>query len=76
VVGGGFKPNTDVTFLSESEGEHHDGMQKADADGNLFIALGPSVKGKDKGTAKVSVVSAECSLSLTLRWGKDSYEYK
>ncbi len=74
--GTGFKQNADVTFLSESEGEHHDGTQKADSAGNLFIALGPVVKGKEKGTTKVSVISAECSLSLNLRWGKDSYEYK
>lgn len=68
--GSGFKPNADVTFLSESEGEHHDGVQRADADGNLFIALGQGVKGKDGGTTKVSVVSADCSLSLNLRWGR------
>ena len=74
--GNGFEPNADVQFLSESEGEHHDGQIKADADGNFFFAMGPGVKGKDKGVAKVSVISRVCSLSLTVPWGKDSYQYQ
>jgi len=37
--------------------------------------MGQGVKGKEQGTTKLTVSSSECSLSLTLRWGKDSYEY-
>ena len=76
IDGTGFKPNASVTFLSESEGEHHDGQIKADADGNLYFAMGEGVKGKEKGTTKINVVSPECSVSLSSRWGKDSYEYQ
>jgi hypothetical protein len=76
IQGTGFKPNASVTFLSESEGEHHDSQIKADADGNLYFAMGEGVKGKEKGTTKINVVSPECSVSLSSRWGKDSYEYQ
>lgn len=73
--GSGFKPAAKLTLLSESEGERHDGPLNADADGNLYFAMGQGVKGKEQGTTKLTVSSSECSLSLTLRWGKDSYEY-
>jgi hypothetical protein len=72
----GFEPNENIQFLSESEGEHHDGQLKADADGNFFSAIGPGVKGKEKGTTRVSVISRGCSLSLSFPWGKDSYQYE
>ena len=72
--GAGYEPNVDIQFLSESEGEHHDGQVKADTDGNIFFALGLGVKGKEKGVAKVSVISRGCSLSLSIPWGKDSYQ--
>lgn len=72
--GSGFRPNAALTMLSESEGERHDGPLNADADGNLYFAMGQGVKGKESGTTKLGVSSAECSLSLSIRWGKDSYE--
>ncbi len=74
--GSGYEPNSDIQFSSESEGEHHDGQLKADADGNFYSAIGPAVKGKEKGITKVSVISRGCSLSLTFPWGKDSYQYE
>jgi len=49
---------------------------KADADGNLFFALGQGVKGKDSGATKLSVSSPDCAPALSIRWGKDSYEYE
>jgi hypothetical protein len=76
VQGSGYEPNSDIQFLSESEGEHHDGQLKADADGNFVSAIGPAVKGKEKGTTRVSVISRECSMSLSFPWGKDSYQYE
>jgi hypothetical protein len=76
IQGTGFKPNADLTFLGESEGEHHDGHGTADADGKYFVALAPNVKGKEKGTTRVSVISPDCSLSLSFHWGKNNYEYK
>ncbi len=74
--GSGYEPNSDLQFLSESEGEHHDGQLKADSDGNFYFALGTGVKGKEKGRTKVSVTSHGCSLSLTFPWGKDTYQYE
>lgn len=74
--GDGYEPNSEIQFLSESEGEHHDGKVKADADGNIYFALGQGVKGKEKGITKVSVTSGGCSLSLNIPWGKDSYQYE
>jgi hypothetical protein len=74
--GSGYEPNSDIQFLSESEGEHHDGKLKTDSDGNFYFALGQGVKGKEKGITKASVSSRGCSLSLNIPWGKDSYEYE
>lgn len=75
IQGAGFKPNADVKFVSESEGEKHDGQIKADSEGNFFFAIGQGVKGKEKGVTKMSVVSSECSVPLSIPWGKDSYEH-
>ena len=74
--GSGYDANADIHFSSESEGEHHDGQLKSDADGNFYFALGLGVKGKEKGVAKVSVASPGCSPSLSIPWGKDSYQYE
>lgn len=74
--GSSYEPNSDIQFFSESEGEHHDGQLKADSDGNFYFALGTGVKGKEKGTTKVTVTSRGCSLSLTFPWGKDTYQYE
>jgi|SRR5882672_10826478 len=74
--GSGYESNADIQFKSESEGEHHDGQLKTDSDGNFVFALGQGVKGKEKGVTKLSVSSNRCSLSLTVPWGKDSYQYE
>jgi hypothetical protein len=74
--GSGYEPNTDMQFLSESEGEHHDGQIKSDSDGNFYIAIGLGVKGKESGVAKVSVVSHGCAPTLMIPWGKNSYQYE
>jgi hypothetical protein len=74
--GSGYDPNADVQFKSESEGEHHDGPVKVDSDGNFYFALGQGVKGKERGTTKLSVSSPKCSLSLIIPWGKDTYQYE
>jgi hypothetical protein len=74
--GSGYEPNSDIQFSSESEGEHHDGKLKADSDGNFYFAQGQGVKGKEKGITKVSASSNQCSPSLSIPWGKDSYEYE
>ncbi len=64
--GAGYEPNADIQFLSESDGEHHDGQIKSDSDGNFYFAMGLGVKGKEKGVTKVNVVSHGCSLSLAI----------
>ncbi|HEY6764080.1 MAG TPA: hypothetical protein VI386_04860 [Candidatus Sulfotelmatobacter sp.] len=74
--GSGYEPNSEVQFFSESDGEHHDDQIKSDAEGNFYFAMGLGVKGKEKGIAKVSVTSHQCSPSLTIPWGKDSYQYE
>jgi hypothetical protein len=74
--GSGYEPNADIQFKSESEGEHHDGQIKSDADGNFYFAVGLGVKGKEKGVAKVKMISTGCSVSLDIPWGKDSYQYE
>jgi hypothetical protein len=74
--GAGYEANADVQFKSESEGEHHDGQLKADSEGNFFFALGQGVKGKEMGVTKLSASSHGCSLSLSIPWGKDTYQYE
>ena len=74
--GSGYEPNAEIQFSSESEGEHHDGQLKPDSDGNLYFAMGLGVKGKENGVAKVNIVSHGCSLSLSIPWGRDSYQYE
>lgn len=72
--GSGYEPNAEVQFLSESEGEHHDGQVKTDSEGDFFFAMALGVKGKDRGVVKLSVISPGCALSVHVPWGKDSYE--
>jgi hypothetical protein len=74
VQGAGFKPNADLKFLGDSDGERYEGPVKADADGNLLFVIGPVVKGKDRGVMRLSVTSPECAPTVSFRRGKDSYE--
>jgi hypothetical protein len=71
-----FPPNSDLQMESSSEGESHNGTQKSDADGHVEFAFMPGVKGKERGTTKVSLRSQTCDPSLKFYWGKGTSELR
>jgi hypothetical protein len=69
----GLPPNTEVPFLSVSEGESHPGKFAVQSDGRARTIQLPYVAGKTSGILKVSVDTKECSASVEIPWGKGSY---
>ncbi len=70
IEGTGFKPNEEIKFLSNSAGEKHELKERANAKGEYVTVLLPVVKGKDSGTATVSLNGSACAPSTSLQWGK------
>jgi len=71
IEGSGFPPNSDVTMESESQGEHHSGKAKTDADGRYASALLPYRQGVARGSTKINLKAAKCAPSLTFAWGRN-----
>jgi hypothetical protein len=69
ITGSGFRPNSDVSFDSQSYDEKHPVKTVADGDGNIQFALMPFVSGHKKGTTTVKGVGMTCSPSIKFDWG-------
>lgn len=70
IEGTGFKPGAEVDMISTSEGDTKTSRLKVDANGWVGASLLPYEKGHEKGTATVTLKSAECSPSVSFPWGK------
>jgi len=68
VRGKGFQPNDEISYTSNSEGEEIKGSLKADEFGQFSFGLGPGVKGKTKGTAKIDFKAPGCAPSVSFHW--------
>jgi len=67
--GAGYKPNTAVSFHTESYGEKHALSPVADANGKIQFAIMPFVTGHDAGTTTISTSGNICSPTLHFDWG-------
>ena len=70
IEGSGFPANSELKMDSDSEGERHSGMGKADQDGRYVNAMLPYKKGILRGTLNVTLKSAGCSPSVAVPWGR------
>jgi hypothetical protein len=70
IVGTGFPGDGDVTMDSASEGEHHAGKGKADAEGRYVSAIMPYVQGVAGGVTTVNLKAAKCGPSVKVPWGR------
>ncbi|HKS75849.1 MAG TPA: hypothetical protein VJQ82_21735 [Terriglobales bacterium] len=69
VQGTGFEPNEELIIDSESYGEKHHDITKADGDGYYFSAVMPYVSGKKSGKTVWQVNGKNCHPKLTFTWG-------
>lgn len=68
VRGKGFQLDKEIIYTSNSEGEEIKGSLKADEFGQFSFYLGPGVKGKTKGTAKIDFKAPGCAPSVSFHW--------
>lgn len=71
--GSGFAPHAKIRLENDSEGEHHDGNEVADAAGKFISALLPAVKGKAAGTLTAHAIADACKPQVSIQWGAGSY---
>jgi hypothetical protein len=65
----GFTPNGTLKINGNSEGEHHDGTVKADANGGYIFSVEPFKKGLNQGTIQLTLQESKCSPSIKVPWG-------
>ena len=70
IVGSGFPIDSDLTMDSASEGEHHGGKGKADAEGRYVSAIMPYVQGVAAGVTTVNLKAGKCGPSVKVPWGR------
>jgi hypothetical protein len=70
VEGTGFTPNTELSMVTNSEGEKHDVKGKVDSQGRYISALLPYKQGLTRGTANIRLKGKACSPSVDVSWGK------
>lgn len=74
IYGDGFSPNSEVLVQSDSSGEIKESKQSVDTDGRVQFVELPSVLGKDAGILKDSISTKECTVSISIPWGKGTYQ--
>jgi hypothetical protein len=74
IYGDGFSPNSEVPVQSDSSGEIKVSKQSVDTNGHVqFIEL-PFVSGKDSGILKDSISAKDCTVLVSIPWGKGTYQ--
>jgi hypothetical protein len=74
IYGDGFSPNSEVPVQSDSAGELNKSKHPVDANGHVQFFELPSVTGKDSGVLKDSISTKDCSVSVSIPWGKGTYQ--
>lgn len=70
----GFPPNSEVSVLSDSAGEKKEAKHTADAAGHIQFVDLPFVTGKDSGVVTDSISTKECAVSVSIPWGRGTYQ--
>jgi len=70
INGSGFPAGADIATATDSEGEHHNGTSKADADGRYASAILPVKQGVAKGRVNVTLRAEKCAPSISVPWGR------
>jgi hypothetical protein len=68
--GEGFKPNSQVVVDAYSGGIVLRSSYEADALGRIYGYAFPATVGEEIGSARVSVMTEECSVSIEYEWGR------
>jgi hypothetical protein len=76
VLASNLPPDHDIKWDGNSLGEKHAGTGKSDSAGKYGVALLPAVKGKDRGTLRVTVSTSGCSPSASIDWGTGSDHFE
>lgn len=74
IYGDGFSPNSEVLVQSDSAGELNESKHNVDANGHVQFFDLPSVTGKDSGVLKDSISTKDCTVSVSIPWGKGTYQ--
>ncbi|HEX7287496.1 MAG TPA: hypothetical protein VF532_15015 [Candidatus Angelobacter sp.] len=69
VRGKGFTPGEQLSVHTQSYQEVHSVPAKADAQGEFFLSITPSVKGRTSGVIEISAKGAACSPVISFNWG-------
>jgi hypothetical protein len=73
IEGEGFQPNSQVLLQSNSAGERHDSQKPVDANGRVQFVDLPYVAGKGSGMLNSTISTKDCTVSITIPWGKGTY---
>lgn len=74
IYGDGFSPNSEALVQSDSAGEIKESKHSVDANGHVQFFDLPSVTGKDSGVLKDSISTKDCTVSVSIPWGKGTYQ--
>lgn len=74
IYGDGLPPNSEVVINGDSAGELKESKHAVDAAGRLQVFEMPFVLGKESGTLKETITAKGCKVSVSIPWGKGSYQ--
>ena len=74
IYGDGFPPNSEVLVQGDSAGELKESKHPVDANGHFQVVELPSVLGKDSGILKDTITTKDCTVSVSIPWGRGSYQ--
>jgi hypothetical protein len=73
ISGDGFPPNSEVLLQSNSAGEAKVSRKPVDARGHLEFVDLPYIPGKDAGMLNDVISTKDCTVSVSIPWGKGTY---
>ena len=74
IYGDGFVPGSEVVIHGDSSGELKESSHAVDDRGHFEVIELPSVIGKDAGILKDSITTKDCTVSVSIPWGKGTYQ--
>ena len=72
----GLVSHSRIHVVGDSEGEKQEHDAQAAGDGTYDSVQLPYVKGKSKGTTRITVQTESCSPSVSFTWGKNTYHFQ
>lgn len=74
ISGEGFPPNSEVIVQGNSAGEPKQSRKPVDASGHIQFVELPYVQGKDTGMLDDTISTKDCTVSVTIPWGKGTFQ--